>query len=98
MSPQSVDRARAPADEVIANAMQCHCWSLFKRFHRHKAHARPLDRLAARFSISGVVLVGLDIWTDKFRRHQPDVVTETCDFARPMIGTRTSLQSDKAWR
>jgi hypothetical protein len=41
--------------------MQQHSSLLLRHLDRHKAHRRPLDRLANRFGIGGILLIALDV-------------------------------------
>lgn len=50
-----------------------HC-RLLHRLSRHKAHARPLHRLATGLSVGRIILVGLNVRAHKLRRHQANVM------------------------
>src|SRR4051812_31315305 len=71
---------------------------LLSRFELNKAHGRSPDRLADCLSIGGIVLVALDVRLHVLRRHQPHLVTEFHEFARPIMGRGARLHTDKAPR
>jgi hypothetical protein len=62
------------------------------------ADRRPPDRLAARRSIGRIVLVALDIGLHVLGRHQPYIMTEPCELARPVVGRRTRFHADQTGR
>lgn len=64
--------------------------------HRHEVHARSCHRLADCFCTGCVVLAALEVGLDVARRHQPDLVAERDQFARPMVRSRVRLDTDEA--
>jgi hypothetical protein len=66
--------------------VQHHQGLLILALRRHKPHAAPLHRLAARLRIGRVVLVGLDVGPHVLRRHQPDGVAEPGQLPGPVMG------------
>jgi hypothetical protein len=98
MAAQRVDRRGALADQLVAHAMQYQRRLLVPGLHRHEAHARPLHRLAARLGVGRIVLVALDVGLDVLRRHQPCVVAEDPEFARPVVRAAAGLEADPAAR
>lgn len=64
--------------------------------HQHEAHARSPHRLADCFCIVRVVLAALEIGLDVARRHQPDLVAERDQFARPEVRSRARLDTLQA--
>jgi hypothetical protein len=70
---------------------------LFFALDRNKPHSEPLNRLAACLGIGGIVFVGLDVCSDIARWHQPGVMTQFDQLARPEMGPTASLQPDHAW-
>lgn len=64
--------------------------------HRHEVHARSRHRLADCLCIGRVVLAALEVSLDVARRHQPELVAERDQFARPMVRSRARLDTDRA--
>lgn len=64
--------------------------------HRHEMYARSLHRLADCLCIGPVVLAALEVGLDVARRHQPDLVSERDQFARPVVRSRARLDTDLA--
>jgi hypothetical protein len=61
-------------------------------------HRRALNRLANRFRIGGIVLVALDVRIHVLRRHQPHLMAQRAQLARPVVRRRTFFQPDHtAW-
>ena len=80
------------------HAMQHHYALLLNRFRLDEAHRWPADRLADGLGIGGVVFLPLDIGLDVGRRHQPHVVAERQQFARPVVRGGAGLDADQAAR
>lgn len=64
--------------------------------HQDEAHARSHLRLADCFCIGRVVLAALEVELDVARRHQPDLVAERDQFARPIGPSRARLDTGQA--
>jgi hypothetical protein len=71
---------------------------LLDRLDRHEAHVGTNHRLADPLGIGCIVLVGFDKGTDVLRRDQSNVVAKTAKFARPVVPTRTRLDTDQRFR
>jgi hypothetical protein len=71
---------------------------LLGRLHGHEAHRRPAHRLADRLGISRVVIVALDVSLDVLRWHQPDLMAQRRNLARPVMRRRARLYTDKTTR
>src|SRR6266404_5143588 len=61
-------------------------------------HRRALNSLANRFRIGGIVLIALDVRLHVLRRHQPYLMPERGQLARPVVGRRTRFQPDHTAR
>jgi hypothetical protein len=59
-APDLVDQRGAHPDQPVARPVQRRHVELRRRLDRHKAHLRPLHRLADRLRVGEVVLVRLD--------------------------------------
>ena len=71
---------------------------LLCRLDRHKSHRRALNRLANRFGIGRIVLVALDVRLHVLRRHQPHLMAQRAELARPVMRRCTRFQTDHtAW-
>ena len=62
---------------------------------RDKAHRGPAHRLADRRRVGRVVLLPPDIGLDILRRHQPDLVPECRELARPVMRRGAGLHADQ---
>lgn len=71
---------------------------LLDRLRFDEAHRRPPDRLADRFGVGGVIFLTLDVRFDVSGRHQPHVVAERQQFARPVVRSSARLDADQAAR
>src|SRR5215472_6074096 len=91
---QCVDGLCALTDEEIAHAVLHELCLLLRSLYRHSADCRTLDRLTARRSIDRIVLVALDIGLHILGRHQPHIVPELLELARPIMGRRTRFHTD----
>lgn len=75
-----------------ASVVEVQCFAA----HRHELHARSRHRLADCFCIGRVVLAALEVGLDVARRHQPDLVAERDQFARPEVRSRARLDALQA--
>ena len=55
-------------------------------------------RFADRLGVGGIILVALDVGLHILRRHQPDLMPELRQLARPIMRRGASLHADKTWR
>src|SRR5918998_3065885 len=97
-SPDHVDELGALPNEEITRPMQRQRGLLLDRLDRDKAHGRAGDRLADRLRIASVGLASLHVRLDVGRRHQPNLVTEADQLARPVMARAAGLHADKAGR
>jgi hypothetical protein len=65
VAAKGVDGCGPSTDQMIAHPVQCHRRLLLDRLCRYEAHARALNRLAARLRIGRIVLVGLHVRADE---------------------------------
>jgi hypothetical protein len=91
-----VDQLGALADEQVAHPVQHQRRLLRLALDRDEAHRRPCHRLADGRGVGGVVLAAPEVGLDVLRRHQPDLVPELPELARPEVGGRASLHADEA--
>jgi hypothetical protein len=96
--PQSIDHLGPLAHQQIARAMQHQPALLLGRFDLHETHGRTPDRLADRLGVGGIVLVALDVGLHVLRRHQPNLVTELRQLARPIVCRGAGLHADETRR
>src|SRR6516165_1581334 len=98
MAAQGVDRLcplpyqKVPCSED--NGVSLGCLAL----HRHKAHRRPLRRLADRLGVSGIVLLPLDKRLYVGRRDKTDHMAKLADPARPIVGAAAGFHRHHARR
>lgn len=71
---------------------------LINGLERHEAHGGPDHRLADRFGIGRIVLVGLAVRLDELRRHQLDRMAEPLQLVRPVMRTPARFHPDQARR
>jgi hypothetical protein len=83
---------------IPARAVQRKRCLLLGSFDRHEAHVRPRHRLADCLGIVAVVLVGLHVRLDELRRHEPHLVAQLDELARPVMRAATGLHPDQAGR
>ena len=98
MGPQGIDQLGSLAHQQIACSMLHQSSLLLGRFDRYEPHGWPPHRLADRLSVGGIVLVALDVGLHILRRHQPDLMPELRQLARPIMRRGASFHADKTWR
>ena len=98
MCAQCIDHLSALAHQQIARAMLRQLPLLLSRLDPHKAHRRTPNRFADRRRIGGIVLVALKVSLHILRRHQPHLVAELRQLARPIMRGGTRLHPDQARR
>ena len=98
MTADGVDQHGPLTHQQLASPVQ-HQYSLaLGALDRHEPHGRPGHRLADRFGITRVGLATLHVRLDVGRRHQPNLVAEPDQLARPVVARSASLHSDQARR
>jgi hypothetical protein len=98
MCPQRVHQHRALTHQLLTATMQQRRRLLLCRLDRHKSHRRALNSLANRFGIGGIVLIALDVRLHVLRRHQPHLMAQRAELARPVMRRCTRFQTDHtAW-
>jgi len=95
---QCVDGLCALPDEQVAHAVLHQPRLLLWRLNRHCTDRRSTDRLTARRSIDRIVLAALDVRHHVLGRHQPYIVPELLELARPVMRRRTCFHADQARR
>src|ERR1700730_13014218 len=80
------------------NAMQGQQIHLLWRLDRNEVHGRPQHGFRIRLGIAVVVLVTLEERLHVLRRDQTHVVASSLQLAADMMGARTGLHADQAWR
>ena len=63
---------------------------------RADPHVCPADRLADGFSVSSIILVSLDVGPRVSGRHQAHHMTESLQFARPMMRRGAGFDANEA--
>jgi hypothetical protein len=96
--PQRVDGLRALPQQQIAHPVLHQSPLLLGRLERHKAHRRTAHRLADRRRVRRIGLVALHIGLHVPRWHQPNVVAELPELARPVMRPRARFHPNQAWR
>jgi len=81
MGADRIDHCGLLADEQMARAMKYHAALLLRGLGLDEPHIGPGDRLADGFSVSGIVLLSLDVGLHVGRRHQAHGVAERLEFA-----------------
>jgi hypothetical protein len=66
--------------------------------HLNKTHRWPQRCLRDRLGVAVVVLLGLDVRADIFRRHQPDLVSLRCELLPQVMRTATRFHRHHATR
>jgi DDE domain len=97
VSAQCIDGGSALANQQITAPVGHQNALLFFALDRNKPQSGPLNRLAAYLGIGGIVFVGLDVCSDIAHWHQPGVMTQFDQLARPEMRPTASLQPDHAW-
>src|SRR5215475_1736982 len=82
----------------MPGAMKRQATLLLRCFGLHEPHVRPANGLTDRLCVSSIVLLPLHVGLHIGRWHQPDLVTERLQFARPVVGRGTSFNPDQARR
>jgi hypothetical protein len=98
MAAQRIDQHGTLPDHKIAGFVQHQHGLLSLRLHRNEAHRRPRYRLHDRLRIGGVGLAPLHVSLHVCRRHQPDLVTQCHQLARPMMRRGASLHANQTRR
>jgi hypothetical protein len=88
----------ALADQLVAHPVHHQGRLLRLGLHRNEPHAWPRYRFAAALGGGGVVLVGLDVGVHVLRRHQPHLVAQPGQLARPKMRAAAGLHADQAAR
>jgi hypothetical protein len=91
-------RCCALTDEQVAYAVLHELCLLLWRFNRHRTDRRSSDGLTARRGIDSIVLAALDVRHHVLGRHQPYIVSELLELARPVMGRCTRFHANQAWR
>jgi hypothetical protein len=86
------------AHQQIACPMLHQSSLLLGRLDPYEPHGWPPHRLADRLSISGIVLVALDVGLHILRRHQAHLMPKLRQLARPIMRRGASFHADKTWR
>gem|GEM_PF-5728942 len=97
VSAQGIDRLCSLAHEQSTGAENHDRGLLIRRLYRHEPHGFAGHGFADCFSIGRIGLAAFDEWLHILRGDQANVVTESCNFTRPMVRTPAGLHSDKAW-
>src|SRR5215468_7378885 len=95
---QCIDALCALTNHQITHAVLHEPRLLIDRLHRHGTDRRSSDGLAARRSIDRIVLAALDVRHHVLGRHQPYIMPELLELARPVVGRRTRFHADQARR
>ena len=98
MGAHGIDQLRALADQQVTRPVQHQRSLLLGALDRHEAHRRPRHRLADRGRIGSVVLAALDVGLHIARRHQPHIVAELPELARPLVRRGARLHANQARR
>lgn len=91
-----VDQLGPLANQKIPRPMQRQHRLLFGRLDRHEPHRRPAHGFGDRLRITRVRLAALDIGLDVARRHQPHLVPQSLELARPEVARAAGLHADQA--
>ena len=86
------------AHQQVARPVQHQHRLLLGRLDRHEAHRRPRHRLADRLGVGRIRLAALDVGLHVGRRHQPDLMAQGTDLARPVMRRAARLDANQAGR
>ena len=95
---QLVGQVRARTHQPRADPVQRLDVKLLLRLQFNKAHCRARSSLGDGFRIPVVILVGLHIGANIFRRHQPNLVSKVGQKTPQMMRTATRFHGDNARR
>ena len=98
LATDGIDVLGALAHQQVAGAEHGRAGLGIRTLHGHKAHGRPLRRLADGLRVRGIVLVPLHIEFDVSWLDQPNVMSQRCDLPRSMVRAGASLHADQAGR
>src|SRR5215470_2578472 len=82
----------------MPGAMKRQATLLLRCLGLHEPHVRPANGLADCLCVGGVVLMPFHVGLHISRRHEPDLMTERLQFARPVMGRGTCFNADQARR
>ena len=93
-----VDQLSPLADQEIPRPVQHQRALLLDALDRHKTHRWPCHGLADRRRIGRIVLAALHVGFDIGRWHEPRVVPELLELARPLVRRCTRFHANEARR
>src|SRR5512144_1162686 len=96
VSANGADETAPLADQQLAGTVEEKSGPLIGALERHEPHRWTPDRCADRLGIGHVVLLARDVGLDKPRRHQPHLMAQGGDLARPVMGGVACLHADKS--
>ena len=93
---QLIDQSRPLPDQPIPRPMERLHVELVLALQVDEAHRRSGRRFGDPFGVAIVVLLRLDVGSDIFGRHQPDVVAMSGEHTAEMMGAAAGLHPDNA--
>jgi hypothetical protein len=91
-----VDELGSLPNQQLARPVHGQCRLLLFRLDRHEAHGRPRHGLADRRSVGRVVLATLHVGLDVLGRHEPHLMAQRAQLARPAVRGGACLHADQA--
>src|SRR5215472_11058697 len=98
MRADCIDHRGLLANEQMARAVEHQATLLLERLGRHEPHVCSGDRFANRLGVCGIILLPLDVGPHIGRRHQTHRMTESLQFARPMMRRGAGFDANEARR
>ena len=98
MGAQRIDGLCALPYQKVRHTMLHELRLLLGRFNRHGANNWPPDRFAAGGGIDCIVLVALDVGLYVLGGHEPYLMTELLEFARPVVGRCARFHTNETGR
>jgi hypothetical protein len=96
MSTDGVDQLCALSDQQLAGPVQHQHPLALGALDRHEPHRRSRHSFTDRLGIGSVVLLAAKIGLHIGWRHQPHLMAQCCDLARPMMGGGAGFHPDQA--
>src|SRR4029450_7914981 len=89
MGTDRIDHRGLLANEQMTGSMERQAALLLRSLGRHEPHVGPGDRLADGLSVGSIVLLSLDVRRYVGWRRQAKLMTQSLQFAGPMMGGGT---------
>nr|CCD32253.1 Transposase and inactivated derivative [Methylocystis sp. SC2] len=98
MAPDGIDELRPLPHQQFSHTVNHQDFLLLFLFDRHEAHSRTRHCFADRFSVGGVVFVGLDEGPHILGWQKPNFMAEATNHACPIMPAGTGFEPDDTRR